>query len=77
MTNPITPATIAACAVPVLALPALEMVINDMLREYAATDPRLIAVDRDDELLAGLAMILPYICGELLARRCAMEEGLA
>ncbi len=74
---PITPARTAARAVPVLALPPRDLVTNDMLREYAALDPLRIADGEDKELLAGLAMILPDICGELLARRMAQCKGLA
>lgn len=75
--SPITPARAAACAVPVLALPPRDLVTNDMLREYAAVDVMRIADGDDLELLAGLAMILPDICGELLARRMAQSKGLA
>lgn len=74
---PITPARTAARAVPVLALPPRDLVTNEMLREYAAVDPLRIADGDDKELLAGLAMILSDICGELLARRIAQSKGLA
>ena len=73
----ITPARTAARAVPVLALPPRDLVTNNMLREYAAVDPLRIADGNDEELLAGLAMILPDICAELLARRIAQSKGLA
>lgn len=75
--SPITPARAAARAVPALALPPRDLVTNDMLREYAAVDVMRIADGDDKELLAGLAMILPDICGELLARRMAQSKGLA
>jgi hypothetical protein len=54
-----------------------ELVTDKMLREYAALDPLHIADGSDKVMLAGLSMILPDICGELLARRLAMAKGLA
>lgn len=74
--TPNTPARRAARAVAVLALPPRDLVTNDMLREYAAVDPLRLADGQDAELLAGLAMILPDICGELLARRALQHKGL-
>lgn len=79
MTHPatITPAMVAARAVPILALPPHKMVTDDMLRHYAAVDPMVIADGQDEVLQAGLSMTLADICGELLAQRAAQRKGLA
>lgn len=77
LVTPFTPARAAARAIPILALPPRDLVTNDMLRRYAAVDPLRLADGQDAELLAELAMILPDICGELLARRAIQSKGLS
>ena len=79
MTHPtqITPAMVAARAVPILALPPHKLVTDAMLREYAAIDPMIIADGQDQVLQAGLSMALADMAGELLARRAAQAKGLA
>jgi hypothetical protein len=62
-----SPAATAARAIPTLALPPHDLVTDYMLRKYAQVDPMQVADGDDKELLAALAMILPDICGELLA----------
>ena len=53
-----------------------ELVTDKMLHDLAALDPLHIADGEDKVMLAGLAMTLADICGELLGRRHAMEKGL-
>ena len=56
-------------------LTARELVTNDMLRDLAKIEPQQSAGDFSPERQATLSMILPDLCGELLARRAAMAKG--
>ena len=64
----------AVAAVPIRPIAPEELITNTELRGLAATDPvrALGEISIEDQAL--LALVLPHICGELIARRAAMES---
>ena len=58
-------------ATPAQPLCPCELVTDDMLRNLARGEPDWSRGVLSDEVQAQLAMILPDLCGELLARRAA------
>ncbi len=65
--------TAAVAAVPIRPIAPEELITNTELRSLAAGDPvrALGEISIEDQAL--LALVLPHICGELIARRAAME----
>lgn len=79
LTSPLIPTTLPAVrialAMPVQPLTPCELVSDDMLRDLARVDPDRALGEISTEDQAILSMYLPDICGELIARRAAMQIG--